>query len=309
MELDSWRKSLNIMIFIDRSKVAEPSILSDPQKKGPQETSQAIAYYSSGTQVTKAFDYTVYRDQEVKEALIQLFDSKCAYCDSTFLHVYSGDVEHFRPKGEIDEAVPDTKPGYYWLAADWNNLLLSCRNCNQKLKHLLHGEKEKITMGKMNQFPLSDISKYVRKHNHPNGIKDEENYRLLLNPCVDNPEKHLEYDTNTAVIKPKKDVHGKLSIKGKTSINVYVLQRVPLVLSREKVLIDIQAQIQRVKEALAHYNHYYDNPDTTKKFYFEKILKRELIRLKDFMNPTEQYVGMAKQLVGDFLKVNFGIVI
>lgn len=46
------------------------------------------------------------------------------------------DVEHFRPKSEIDEVDPatfrpvpgraPTAPGYYWLAAAWSNLLPSC---------------------------------------------------------------------------------------------------------------------------------------------------------------------------------------
>ena len=55
----------------------------------------------------------------------------------------------------------------------------------------------------MNQFPLSDPNKYVRKHDHINGIADEEPYRLLLNPCIDNPEEHLEYGTE-GVIRPKR---------------------------------------------------------------------------------------------------------
>lgn len=236
------------MINVDRTKVSKPLAL-DKKVKGKTETEKAIEYYSDPAFDGETnFKFKIYSDSEVKEALIKLFKRKCAYCESTFLHVYSGDVEHFRPKGEIEEADPDKKPGYYWLAADWNNLLLSCRNCNQKLSHLLHGVGTKKTMGKMNQFPLSDRTKYVRKHNHINGIADEEPYRLLLNPCIDNPEEHLEYGIQ-GVIRPKKDAVGIESIKGKTSIDVYVLQRMYLVQSREKKLIEMQAQIQRVKEA------------------------------------------------------------
>ena len=294
------------MIFVDRTSVAEPTILSDPLRRGYLETIEAIAHYTTNPN-PDPFEFKVYRNPEVKDVLIELFNGKCAYCDSTFLHVYSGDVEHFRPKGEIEEATPDRKPGYYWLAADWNNLLLSCRNCNQKLKHLVHGATVKRTMGKMNQFPLSAPGVYVRAHNHINGINDEEPYRQLLNPCVDRPEEHLEYDIVAGVIKAKKDNQGQFSIKGQKSIEVYVLQRMPLVLSREKVLIDIQAQIQRVKEAVSNFNQYIDSSDTTKKFYFEKILKRELKRLNKFLDKEEQYIGMAKQIIGEFLNLNFGI--
>ena len=82
-----------------------------------------------------------------------------------------------------------------------------------------------------------------------------------------------------------------------------------LVQSREKKLIEIQAQIQRVKEATENYNDIIGSPDTTKKFYFERILKREMEGLKKFLNPKEEYVGMARQVVGEFLRVNFGIAI
>lgn len=295
------------MIFIDRNKIEEPEILSDPTKVGVKETLAAIAYVNGGSS-TDSYEYKAYRHPQVKEALIKLFHGKCAYCESTFLHVYSGDVEHFRPKGEIQEAAPNTKPGYYWLAANWNNLLLSCRNCNQKLTHALHGESVRRTMGKMNQFPLSDLTRYVRRHDHPLGIQDEEPFRLLLNPCVDNPEDHLEYG-DQGVIKPKKDVYGNGSIKGIASINVYVLQRVPLVLSREKSLINILAQIQRVKEAVINYDDSLASTETIKTFYFEKILKRELERLHQFLKPEEPYVGMARQIIGGFLKENFNVIL
>lgn len=294
------------MIKVDRAQVPKPSALDKKNREGKTETERAIEHYTSPVFDGTNFNFKVYSDSEVKESLIKLFKGKCAYCESTFLHVYSGDVEHFRPKGEIEEATPDKKPGYYWLAADWDNLLLSCRNCNQKLSHSIYGSASKKTMGKMNQFPLSDSSKYVRKHDHPNGITDEERYRLLLNPCTDNPEEHLEYGKE-GVIRPKKDAAGTQSIMAKTSIDVYVLQRVYLVQSREKVLIEMQAQIQRVKEATKNYSDIIGYGDTTKKFYFERVLKRELERLKKFLNPEEQYVGMARQVVGEFLKVNFGV--
>ncbi|MCH7408947.1 hypothetical protein MM239_06045 [Belliella sp. DSM 111904] len=295
------------MIKVDRSQVPKPSALDKKNKTGKTETERAIEHYTSFDGTTN-FEFKIYSDSEVKDSLIKLFRGKCAYCESTFLHVYSGDVEHFRPKGEIEEASPNKKPGYYWLAADWDNLLLSCRNCNQKLSHSMYGIGTKKTMGKMNQFPLSDGTKYIRKHDSVNGIADEEPYRLLLNPCIDNPEDHLEYG-DEGVIRPKKVVGGNESIKGKKSIDVYVLQRMYLVQSREKKLIEMQAQIQRVKEATENYNDVIGSADTTKKFYYERILKRELEGLKKFLNPEEEYVGMARQIVGEFLRVNFGIAI
>ncbi|AIM37567.1 hypothetical protein KO02_13370 [Sphingobacterium sp. ML3W] len=295
------------MIKVDRSQVPKPAALGKRDRAGETETERAIKHYTSPTfDGMTNFKFKIYSDPEVKEALIKLFKGKCAYCESSVLHVYSGDVEHYRPKGEIQEAIPKTTPGYYWLAADWDNLLFSCRNCNQKLTHSMHGVDTKKTMGKMNQFPLSDITKHVRNHDNVNGIADEEPYRILLNPCIDNPEDHLEYGPE-GVIRPKRDAAGKESIMAKKSIDVYVLQRMYLVQAREKVLIDIQAQIQRVKEATTKFNELINDSDTALRFYFEKILKRELERLKKFLNPEEQYVGMARQIIGEFLKINYNI--
>lgn len=286
------------MIYIDRSTVPIPKKLKGATSSGGKERQKAIDYYGTGE--TKAYDFKVYRHEQVKGALIELFKGKCAYCESKFLHVYSGDVEHFRPKGEITEADDPKKPGYYWLAADWDNLLLSCRNCNQKLKHEVYGQSGKQALGKMNQFPLTDNTKYIRKHTQD--YKAEEDFRLLLNPCIEDPEEHLEFDIKHAIIKPKK-IGGKTSEMGKKSIEVYVLQRVPLVLARERYLIDILAQIQRIKEAVKNVSdHQGENSDI--QFYYDKILERELSRLKVFIKPTEEFSAMAKQVVNDFFNAN-----
>jgi uncharacterized protein (TIGR02646 family) len=294
------------MIFVNRQNVAAPAVLVDANGAGVRETARAIAHYNTHPP-HMPFNFAVYSNQEVKGALATLFNGKCAYCESFILHIYPGDVEHFRPKGEITEPIV-RKPGYYWLGADWSNLLLSCRNCNQKLTHAIHGLMQKKTMGKMNQFPLSDEGVRVRRHDANNGIDPEETVRLLIDPCNDDPEIHFEYDTDSGVIKAKR-INGILSEKAKKSIDVYVLQRIPLVFAREKRLIEIHAQIQRVKEAVVNYNTFCDEGDSVKSIYFEKILKRELEKIKSFLNPKEEYLGMARQIIRKFMLDNFNITV
>ena len=157
----------------------------------------------------------------------------------------------------------------------------------------------------MNQFPLSNENGRVRSHNVPNGIANEEPLRLLINPCIDMPEKHLEYD-NIGVIRAKR-INGILSDKALRSIEVYVLQRVPLVQARQVVLIEIFAQMQRVKEAVLNFNHNIDNQDTARAIFFNRIARRELERLNKFVDPKEEFSGMARQFVGEFMWVNFGV--
>jgi uncharacterized protein (TIGR02646 family) len=287
------------MIFINRSKVNAPDILIDKSKKGKKETEKNIQFAIKN--MFSKMSFSVYCERDVKEALIQLFKGKCAYCESKFLHVYSGDVEHFRPKGEIEEATPRKKPGYYWLAAEWTNLLLSCRNCNQKLKHQIFGGLQKATMGKMNQFPLENNFKHIQSHKtYSKKIKEEEQSRLLINPCIENPESFFKYEKE-GVIKPKKN-SGKEFKMAEKSISVYVLQRMPLVQAREKVNIEINAQMERVLEAVTNLNESMNKPALNKmQVIFDKILKREMVRLKKFTDDSEEYSGMARQIINDFI--------
>lgn len=291
------------MIKVDRESVDKPKTLLKEKKEGTKtETEKAIDFHRPDVYDEKnSFTFSEYRSQDIKEALRKLFSDKCAYCESTFLNTYPGDIEHFRPKGEITEAVPKQKPGYYWLASDWDNLLFSCRNCNQKLSHHIFGSDDKKTMGKMNQFPLSDSSKHVRSHSDPAGIKAEEEYRLLLNPCNDFPEEHLEYGEE-GTIRAKKNKNGELSQKGKTSIDVYVLQRVELVKSREKHLINIQAQIQRVNDVLEDLNDELESDNEARLQKLEKRLEREVKCLHDFLGKEEPYLGLARQEIGKFME-------
>jgi 5-methylcytosine-specific restriction endonuclease McrA len=58
------------------------------------------------------------------------------------------DVDHFRPKGRVDEA--RDHPGYYWLALKWWNLRLSCHRANRPRTN----PDTNITGGKADHFPL-----------------------------------------------------------------------------------------------------------------------------------------------------------
>ncbi len=60
-----------------------------------------------------------YRHAQVKDALVEMFYGKCAYCESKIRVVSYGEIEHFFPKSSY----PD-------LTFEWTNLLLSCNVCN-----------------------------------------------------------------------------------------------------------------------------------------------------------------------------------
>src|SRR4051794_32743307 len=109
-----------------------PAILTGPDCAGARETNRAIGYYNRTPPPAKAYGYRVYRADEIKQALNEAFGFKCAYCESFYEATAPVDVEHYRPKGEIVTSTGRTlRPGYYWLAAEWGNLLPSCIDCNR----------------------------------------------------------------------------------------------------------------------------------------------------------------------------------
>ncbi len=126
------------MIRITRAQPA-PSVLVTVGVAATQadelEISQHHADYLSGKRKL-AFDRAIYGHQEVKDRLIAMQHHKCAFCEAKVTHISDGDVEHFRPKGRIRQSrtAKLLRPGYWWLAYDWSNLLLACTNCNQRNK-------------------------------------------------------------------------------------------------------------------------------------------------------------------------------
>ncbi len=162
--------------------------------KGKVESDKLTKSFSNGL-MDFNFDSGIYGNKEVKEKLIQLQGYKCCFCEAKIGHIAYGDVEHFRPKAgwvQNDEAI--NKPGYYWLAYDWDNLLLSCQLCNQRHKK--------------NYFPLIDETK--RAVNHTININNES--PVFINPIIDNPEDYIEFNENEPEA-IKSNIRGSITIK------------------------------------------------------------------------------------------------
>jgi len=168
-------------------------------KKGvPATSSDCLLYdanpgnYQSGSAQFK-FDKDIYGHALVKEQLIAEQHGKCCFCEANNMASSYSDVEHFRPKGGYTEKRSSKliRPGYYWLAYDWNNLFFSCEICNRRHKK--------------NYFPLANEAS--RSKNHTDDYRAESN--LLVHPSLDNPEDHITFDRYVPVAK---DNRGKLSI-------------------------------------------------------------------------------------------------
>ena len=159
------------------------------------------------------------------------FHGKCAYCEQTITGDQRGDIEHYRPKGAVTDAENKqvfvtvngqdrAHPGYYWLAYEWKNLLPACIRCNQ-LNHTMDGRR----IGKGNRFPVEGDYAYTPG--------DESFERpLLLHPCLDDPEEHLELD-DTGLLFGRTD-------RGKATVEILGLNERNLPESRKREIDNVR---------------------------------------------------------------------
>lgn len=192
-------------------------------------------------------DPALYKGADVKQQLKEDQHSKCVYCECKLNGDY-GHVEHFRPKGgyTIPPSNALKKPGYYWLAYEWSNLLLSCSICN--------------TSYKQNHFALEDESQRDIAHQN---ISNE--VSLLINPSAEDPSIYIEFHQH--IVAPK-IINGKESVKGRHTIELLKLnERMDLVENRRetwekfkkwetirkvaKEMIETPIDIERGKKLLA----------------------------------------------------------
>lgn len=116
-------------------------------------------------------------DKRVREKLWKMQHEKCCYCERKRDMARESDIEHFRPKTEIQG---QPKPGYWWLAYHWSNLFFSCRKCNQDYKKT--------------QFPIKTTGIRATLPSHNLNLEEA----ILIDPSKEDPEDFIAYDWWTA---------------------------------------------------------------------------------------------------------------
>lgn len=196
------------MIGVRRMPGEEPASLHKPfRSDGKTELERATAHYVRNN-VPGSFDFDRYRSADVKRALDEIFHGKCAYCESFYAKTQPVDVEHYRPKGKVDDA--DEHRGYWWLAMDWENLVPSCIDCNRKRGQRTPRPDQQNSMvalnndgdfargktfntGKQSAFPLATGSPRAKWDKDHKDVDLSLEKRLLLDPTRDAPDEHLVF--------------------------------------------------------------------------------------------------------------------
>ena len=173
------------MVYVDKTGHVIPAVLTTA---GITKRDEHIADYIANEASFKLnrkkaakfdFDKSIYGHSTVRSLLEAIQNQKCCFCESKFKHISDGDVEHFRPKAEYSQGretnYPLIRPGYFWLAYDWDNLLVSCEICNRRKKG--------------NYFPLKNpIRRFV---DHTSNIDLEEPW--FINPSIIDPIYHITF--------------------------------------------------------------------------------------------------------------------
>ena len=268
---------------------AIPASLLGATSPGALETEAAKTFYDNGAHPDDSFDFKAYKSADINAALTAEFHGKCAYCESPYEALHPVDIEHYRPKGGYVRDEQLTKPGYYWLAADWMNLLPSCIDCNRRRRQKFKDEPEHLA-GKANLFPIADEA---RRATRP-GQETQEG-RLLLHPRLDFPARHLEF-FGQGEVRERIDRAGRPSPMAEASIKVYGLRRGGLSKARKErfILIDGSiAKIAEMREGLL------ESPNNA---HFQRALELEISTLRSMVKPGAPYSAMASQLAGPTLR-------
>ena len=286
------------MIEVKRNSLA-PQVLNldDERSRASRELKKASLYFNNLPNDDKKPKFSVYSHKSVKGLLEEETHGKCVYCECEVSAGSDGDVEHYRPKGSVAEEKDNdpSHPGYWWLAMDWSNLVLSCQHCNQIRKHILYfpgmteadlidliRKNKTISAGKLDSFPVKPNTRAFNKSE----IQDE--VPLLINPIIENPDEHIEWVFTNDLPMPVPKNNSELGV---ASIAAYALYRSKLSKRRKIIFIRLKILRQRVIECINKIENENDDHELGKLW---GILEASMDALKDRGDDSEPYAGMAR---------------
>jgi uncharacterized protein (TIGR02646 family) len=165
----------------------------------------------------------------VKEKLLEAFNHRCGYCERR-ISTYAP-IEHFRPKHEN---------GYYWLGANWSNLLVACSDCNG-----YKGEHFDI-IGTRAHLPSYKDWEELSERTHISSDLLSQELPLLLHPVLDNPQEHLSFESDGTI--------KHLSNKGAYTIHLCKLndmkKRKELIRARQEIIESYRDRVRDLAKLL-----------------------------------------------------------
>ncbi len=168
-------------------------------------------------------------DQELLKDFEHVFNRKCAFCESDIRG--EGRILHLRPVRFATDHTHVDNDYYLWLAFEWRNLFYACSYCAKS---------------KGDQHPvIGDRGAYLGTFDD---IVEQEN-ALLIDPVLDDPAKHLRFLFSGYVV--------PLTDKGRTTVNVFNLNRLDLVNERQRFALQLLDLIHNA-DSVSAYARFWD---------------------------------------------------
>lgn len=208
------------MIKIEKDFTDIPKILRSENREDAFNANISSASYSDAK--------NLYKVGSVQKQLNKLYHLKCGYCEKTLLDTPKH-IEHYRPKKT-----------YYWLAYSWDNLLLSCGECNSAKGYRFETTHAKISYAK---------ESFEQIHTFGN------HYDRLEEPLIINPEKEDILDQ--LHFNNKGEVYSS-NIRVNHTISSCNIDREALCKLRESILIDF------IDEMEGHYFYFKEKKDISR---------------------------------------------
>ena len=225
---------------------------------------------------------SVYRHKTVLEELAAIYHGKCAYCEGKAPAWAPSQVEHYRPKAGVFE--DPNHPGYYWLAYEWSNLLLSCPTCNNAKSKRFPTASKRVAQPQKKSEEWACDSQSLSQEN-----------ALLLNPEIDTPQDHLIFSNEGEL-----SARGG-SARGKATIEICKLNRDKLLEERWQLVYQLRQSL--TKQALAAFKLKDDLANCPPKI-LHKLLKLAfsglLTELKAGTKPDQRYSMFMGHLFQNF---------
>ena len=281
------------------SKVKKPKVPGMTETDAVKKRVEELILQDASLEKFK-FPYERYSEREVVESLREMFHGKCAYCESRYAGTQPMDVEHWRPKGEIrDQDQEPIKPGYYWLAADWENLLPSCIDCNRGRTQFDQLDLKQIVLGKKNQFPLQDPNKRILSHEEFERKGSDAESPLLINPCHDDPEDFFTYDEQGLILPVSGDKNSIEFQRAMASIRVYALNRADLVADRLQLILSIDHRLNTIEVLSPIRDKLNDLGLIREADALSDLIAAEIDELMDMKRPERPFAGLARHIIND----------
>lgn len=293
------------MIKIDRHKIDKPKFYySKEYDRLRQEISD---FYGMHKNSRAQRTFTVgYLPNEIIETLAELFDQKCAFCESTLRRGKPGFesyLHRFRPDSYSQgfDAKDVAQDHYWWLTYEWENLYMCCHSCNRFKSNVFPVEGKRAAL----QTPHEEISNHEKA--------------LLIDPCIDDPKDFFSFDLSTYEIIPS--TYGDISVfeeirknydskkiirqRAEATIRVLGLNREDLIYERKTVFNEVKNQFDQISKSpkqfydiIIEWKEILDQKSTKNHIAFRTAIINNYIndkelqsRLGSVMNEFESYIS------------------